>query len=238
MAFKYKIHEFRPNEVIDPIKITENMRTLTNEINGNLDRDNLPLNAVKSNMIKDNATSIIHIENSTTATPISRSSITFEPLLSKTYTMQHDGVVFVHYGINFVWTNASDSAFEDVTDGGQFDFSFENVSNDPEGLTERIKLQDALPGHDYFMIGNHIIEFQIVVDGMIISQSGKYERARRLNSAYLTGCIPVSAGSTQIEVRKRIRRELPGNKSKPFQTANAFFCTATHQQLLTLMKWR
>ena len=104
MAFKYKIHEFRPNEVIDPIKITENMRTLTNEINGNLDRDNLPEGGIVTDMIKNNATSIIHDEKDTTATPISRSSITFEPLLSKTYTMQHDGVVFVHFGINFVWS--------------------------------------------------------------------------------------------------------------------------------------
>ncbi|MAK38033.1 MAG: hypothetical protein CMC15_17870 [Flavobacteriaceae bacterium] len=237
MAFKYKIHEFRPNEVIDPIKITENMRTLTNEINGNLDRDNLPEGGIVTDMIKNNATSIIHDEKDTTATPISRSSITFEPLLSKTYTMQHDGVVFVHFGINFVWTNIQ-GEFEDVTNGGQFNFDNENVSNDTTKLIELIADEGIIPGHDYFMIGNHIIEFQIVVDGIIISQSGKYERARTHNSAYITGCIPVSAGSTQVEVRKRIRRENLGNESKPIEAVKAFACTATHQQLLTYMKWR
>ena len=42
MGFKYKKFEIRTGEVIEPNRIRENMQTLAHEINGSLDRENLP----------------------------------------------------------------------------------------------------------------------------------------------------------------------------------------------------
>ena len=48
MGFRFIKHTFEDGQVIDATKVVENMKVFAHEINGNLDRENLPLEAINS----------------------------------------------------------------------------------------------------------------------------------------------------------------------------------------------
>ncbi len=51
MGFRYRKYTFRPNEVIEPTRLRDNMQALGHELNGNLDRENLPMKGITSSSI-------------------------------------------------------------------------------------------------------------------------------------------------------------------------------------------
>jgi hypothetical protein len=235
MAFKYKKHEFQDNEVIDPIKITENMRTLANEINGNLDRDNLPMKCISSSMLADNCTSSIvsfhdNVVNNSDLM-LKNSSTSWEPCLTKTYTMQHDGVIFVHYGCEVEW-------FLDDTALNRINFNDSPINTDSTEFVAQWETGGNLRGANYYITGNFVIEFQITVNGIIISQSGQFDFARRQIGVYLSGVLPVSAGSTDIRILRRVRRILFKNEITEEKVAATFYPQINRHQMVSYLKWR
>ena len=189
------------------------------------------MRSITSTMLADNCTSsVIQFLTSTNVNLINVST-SWEPCLTKTYTMQHDGVIFVHYGCEVEW-------LLDGTSLNKINFGDSPINDDSLEFFEDWIDYGMFKGQNYYITGNFVIEFQITINGIIISQSGKFDFARRQTGVYLSGVLPVSAGSTDIRILRRVRRILYKNEITEEKVAATIYPQINRQQMVSYLKWR
>jgi len=102
MSFRYRERTVVDGEAIDPYDLNENVNALVGELNGKLDRDNLPERAISENMIKNQVFNIINQETKTGNTDMIDSDgntiATNFDVHEVTYDFEEDGVLTVHIG--------------------------------------------------------------------------------------------------------------------------------------------
>ena len=101
MSFRYRERTVVDGEAIDPHDWYENTNALGGELNGQLDRDNLPERAIITTMVADNTFNKFYqsIQTSTRNWLSSRNFVVAE----QTFEIDEDGVLIVHFGATWQW---------------------------------------------------------------------------------------------------------------------------------------
>ena len=103
MGFKYKKFEVRTGEVVEPTRIRQNMQTLAHEINGNLDRENLPEKGIEPEVIEYETFNAIETDGSSAHFDMKDKGVQFVEVMSITLDVPVDCVVVAHFGCYFTW---------------------------------------------------------------------------------------------------------------------------------------
>tara|TARA_R110002167_G_scaffold126962_1_gene308142 strand:+ start:122 stop:838 length:717 start_codon:yes stop_codon:yes gene_type:complete len=215
LGFKYREHIFRTNEIITSARVVDNMRGLANEINGNLDRENLPLSSISTNMVVDDTfNSIIHKFSAVSDVIISGSFQEVDPVsTSVDVSLNSDAMIIAHFGCYFEWGANSAPLEELLVAQGKSAVQATNLRTRFDG--DRSKSDDGSATDptvdDYFELREFYIDFEMRVNGLVIAKSEYNNAFRKKFHVSLTGATPASAGNLAIKVYARMRRN---NQSK------------------------
>ena len=92
MGIKYKKWEVRTGEVVEPTRLRQNMQALAHEINGNLDRENLPEKCIDSEIIATETFNDIRSAYATLDESMENKGVQFVEVMSRS-TSQTSGCV-------------------------------------------------------------------------------------------------------------------------------------------------
>jgi hypothetical protein len=196
MGFKYKKFEVRTGEVVEPTRIRENMRTLAHEINGNLDRENLPEKCIDSNIIAYETFNDLKTTaafGSSNDFSMEGNGIQFEEVMSLTLDVPVDAVVLAHFGCYFTWVG--DNA---------------KLNTLVSGLGTNWTTKDWFPYADYFDTQEHFADFRLLINGEDVCKTFSYPFLRQSQSTYMTGALQVSAGQVKVSVEAKLFRNNKG----------------------------
>ena len=190
MAHKYVPHTFRTGEVIEPTRVNENARTLANEFNGNLDRENLREEAIESSMIVQQSCNIIgnrvNVGRDTAALfgdvtgPGLRNSA-FKTFMTEDFKIKHDCLCICSFSFAFQWVDWD----------GDCDFYSGRINPFNNSNQGEVDLSISTDRH-------HAV-FVLRINGVEVSRSSNHSFLRKNDSVYLSGAHPVSAGTVTID---------------------------------------
>ncbi len=96
MSFRYRERTVVDGEAIDPHDWNENINSLTGELNGKLDRDNLPERVIEAKHIKNNTFNTVF--QSTLLNSRAFDDMSINDVHIKNLDLEEDGVLVVHMG--------------------------------------------------------------------------------------------------------------------------------------------
>jgi hypothetical protein len=211
MGFVFKKHHFRQNEVISVDKIKDNFKTFIHQMNGNLDRENLPENAI-NNRQQFELGCFTQVESK--SFPSNNLSLEGEPvhfvnIVSDEFTVPVDSVIIANCGFTYQWQKTTFS---------------EQISGAAITSTSTI----ALFAHNetlYDNIGEFFVDFVLKINGETVCEAPKNTFLRLENSLQLSGVLPVSAGKCVVKLQARQYRLVgaSGSLKKDFRVSKEFF---------------
>ena len=219
MGIRYKKWEVRTNEVVEPTRISQNMRALAHEVNGNLDRENLPEKCIDSEVIATETFNDIrtsHAFGSTYAHSMEGGPSHFVEVMSLTIDVPVDCVVIAHFGCYFLWEANSTELNELVSTAGAR-WANHHFDND-----------------DYYEVQEHFADFRIRINGEAVCKTFSYPFMRQAQSTYLTGAQIVSAGQIKVSVDARLFR----NNLGAIEASKAFYYVVKDRNLVIQAKKR
>ena len=200
MGFKYKKFEVRSGEVVEPNRIRENMQTLAHEINGSLDRENLPEKCISTDMIKSQTFNDMLTSHSFSVYSTENQSNRFEELMSKEVDVPVDCVVIAHFGTYWDWHLATDSA-------GNF------ILDTVAGTTVSTNWNNHIVDLDHYdEIQEHFVEYRLRINGETVCNAPRYSFLRQNQSTYLTGTLQCVAGKIKVSVDVKMYRDNLGTR--------------------------
>tara|TARA_Y100000114_G_scaffold55752_1_gene51007 strand:+ start:1504 stop:2172 length:669 start_codon:yes stop_codon:yes gene_type:complete len=222
MGFRYRKYTFRPNEVIEPTRLRDNMQALGHELNGNLDRENLPMKGITSSSITletfndivifpGNPLSLAGNTSSSSATPSS-----FQTILKTDIEVPVDAVIILYYSGRMTWVR-------DPTEVTALDAAIET----------RIQ-SEVILSSDLATTGEYLCNLRIRINGEIIHTSRNFSFLRKDNSFCLMGALPVASGVVTIQAEARAFRSLNFVQSQP----KAFFPQIMQHEFIAHVKKR
>jgi hypothetical protein len=219
MGIKYKKWEVRTGEVVEPTRIRQNMQALAHEINGNLDRENLPEKCVDSEIIATETFNDIRnsfAQGSGQDFSMQDKGVQFVEVMSLTIDVPVDCVVICHYGCYFIW---------------------EDVPTELDKLDTGAK--NRWPNHifsayDYDVIQEHFIDFRLRINGEDVCKVFSYPFMRQSQSTYMTGVLQVSAGQIKVSVDAKMFR----NNLGTITASKAFYAVIKDRNLVIQAKKR
>lgn len=217
MGFKYKKFEVRTGEVVEPTRVRENMQTLAHEINGNLDRENLPEKCIDSEVIAYETFNNLRTSFSTTSFSMEDKPIQFVEVMSLTLDVSVDCVVVAHFGAYWDWhqvdlTNTNAVVSGAGTDWQQHRFDYDN----------------------YHEFQEHFADFRLRINGEDVCKTFSYPFMRQSQSTYMTGASQAVAGQIKVSVEaKMFRNNLGKNES-----SELFYYTIKDRNLIIQAKKR
>ena len=216
MGFKYKKFEMRPGEVVEPTRIRQNMQTLAHEINGNLDRDNLPEKGIDSNLIDYETFNDIETQGSSLPFSMEDKGVQFVEVMSITLDVPVDCVVVAHFGCFFTWHEDSTLLEEEQAGAGTNWYNyFFNM-------------------HHYDEIQEHFADFRLRIQGEDVCKTFSYHFMRQSQSTYMTGALQAVAGQIKVSVEAKLFRNNLGKIEK----SQVFFYRIQHRNLVVQAKKR
>tara|TARA_R110000824_G_scaffold78252_3_gene197652 strand:- start:429 stop:1127 length:699 start_codon:yes stop_codon:yes gene_type:complete len=232
MGFKYKKFEVRTGEVVEPTRVRENMQTLAHEINGNLDRENLPEKCIDSDSIAlETFNDIRHLwvviqTSGTSSTSNTDKMFTmqnagnqFVEFMSTTIDVPVDCVVVAHFGAYWEWVGVS----------SEMDLLDADGSSSSNWTT-----LDGFDDNDYGNVQEHFADFRLRINGEDVCKTFSYPFIRKKQGGYMTGALQVSAGQIKISVEvKQFRNDLG-----TLEASKAFYFKIKDRQLLVQGKKR
>ena len=228
MAIRYKKFEARTGEVVEPTRIRDNMQSLGHELNGNIDRDNLPEKGITSTSIADESFNLIKNYAVRILTPLGATNIDLKdkpihyfdlPDVSLTADIPVDCVVVAHFGAWFQWGLLA-AIDETLVNGSSINTNWSN--------------NYYLGDQHYEEAQEHFIDFRLLVNGESICESFSFSFLRESQSVYLTGAIPVSAGKVELKVQARLYRDNLGKR----EAIRSFKCIIKDRNLILHAKKR
>ena len=236
MGFKYRKHEFRANEVVEPTRIRDNMQTLGNEFNGQLDRENLPVACIDSGSIKrgtfnrilqtvgdtSNKVSFSRTDSSGNVSTLGHTS--FETIDEIKTDIKVDSVVVVHYGGQVNW-KAVESEFDSLLAGS---------GALPAGALFNSKFSMVESNYADGRIVEHCANFRLTINGEVVCQVDNLSFLRTTHSIYMTGSLPVSAGSVEVKCEGMLFKTENGVRV----ASQALYFEVNHRNLLVHIKKR
>ena len=227
MGFKYIKHIAEDGQVIDAQKVTENMQLLANEMNGNLDRENLPYAAFVSSafQVEDgcfNELKQTFVENSNFQDacpdflPLTFVDANGEVTKSMTIDVNVDCVLICHFGCTYFW-----KAFQQEADNLVSSLAT-TYTEDGFNLGNSSANSFAT---DYDNTGEFFVDFLLKINGETVCSNPQLSFLRRKNSVHMSGVLPVAAGKCEItvEVRQYQLVSRGSGKKTLFQKSKAFF---------------
>lgn len=199
MGFKYKKFEIRSGEVVEPTRIRDNMQSFAHEINGNIDRENLPLACIDNDSIVNGTFNSISTSFSTGSSAdaiiLTDLPAQFTELTDMTLTkdVPVDCLVVVHWGAHFEWIY--DTAALLATFPASGGTAFANWTS-----------QDFFSATHYDLSGNFYLDFLLKINGQTVSQCLRNPFFKKIHSGYMTGALPVTAGQATVSVEAKLYR--------------------------------
>lgn len=185
MAFKYRQAYFENGDIVDPKDWNRNISELTDELNGFLDRDNLPEDVFTTDHVESNAFNVLFSNLADTSSEnrtINGNVTTWQSesdagvgLGDITFASDTDALAIVEWSGSWMW-EASSSAY-------QWNFR----SSDAENVLE------------------YYVSFRILVDGIVATTMPMSVWTRAYDSGYMCGAIPLPAGNHKVGIEVRIR---------------------------------
>jgi len=185
MAFKYRQAFFENGDIIDARDWNRNVAEFADELNGYLDRDNLPPVAFTHEHIKTKAFNEFYssIANTTAEHRTINGNIT---------TWQSESDAGLGFG---ALTFASDTdALAVVEWSGSWKWSFTHVDYQWRGVSGYAK--NTL---EYY------VKYRLIVDGMVVATMPNSVWTRAFDSGYMCAAIPLPAGNHKVDIEARIR---------------------------------
>ena len=189
MAHKYVPHTFRTGEVIEPTRVNENARTLANEFNGNLDRENLRENCITASDIAIQTCNLIgnrtNVKRTTAQLFPNRGTLfgvrqmSFKTFMSGDFNIKTDALLIASYSFNFEWVH------------GEAVNQYNSSANLGDILVTSVT-------------DRHRCIFTLRINGIEISRSANHNIFRKNDSVYLSGAHPVSAGPITVDCQMKI----------------------------------
>lgn len=240
MGFKFRRWIFREDEVISPQRILENMRILGFEINGNLDRDNLPAKGITSAMIKSQTCNkIVHKFSISDYTLENGGWKEIDSNISVNSKDNDDFMLIAHFGCWYEWSVSSGSLLEDLITvenptlasgipGNIVDRYTEDASKSVDSSSEDSNIDDWAELREFY------VDFEMRVNGEVIAKSEFNSFFRKRFHVSLVGAIAVPAGDWDARIYGRIRR----NKDGKIQDVDGFEVTIKDRTLVLEMNKR
>ena len=194
MAFKHRQVNPQTNDIIDAEDINENNREFVNELNGFLDRDNIPFESIGPYRLENKAINAIFFDRKIDPSALD--------LIGGLYNSTQNTCVITADLTG--WQNKSAAGnnemlnviqFEADTDGviicewsGNFIFGRSRTQFQSDG----VNVEDP-----------QVIEFRILMNGIEIAKATRIPDSPTVNCATMYGVIPVPAGDIKIMVEAR-----------------------------------
>ena len=174
MAHNYKKFDFENGDIPVPEMWNENMNNYSSELNGMLDRDNLPRNAVGVSQTKyaasDGTSTFVSYTSYTIAFAVQTDFKGWQTVPIPTPAMQGMGdemlAIEASIQVNATWVSAP---------------------------------ADTV---------NNLIRFQILVDGIVVCESGPLSLIYQSFCVPLDGVVAITSGAKTIELQ--VRYQMPG----------------------------
>jgi hypothetical protein len=179
MAFKYRQSYFEDGDIVDPRDWNRNITELTDELNGYLDRDNIPEECFYNNNIKQKAFNDLRSSLSADSRTISGDITTWQQIVADGtrlgFASDTDALAIVEWSGTWEW-NATSSTYD-----------WNHASGGSANTLE-------------WRVG-----FRLVVDGIVVGSLPSSTWCRAHDSAYMCGAIPLPAGNHIVQVDVRIQ---------------------------------
>ena len=219
MGIKYKKWEVRTGEVVEPTRIRQNMQALAHEINGNLDRENLPEKCIDSEIIATETFNDIRnsfARGSGQDFSMQNKGIHFVEVMSLTIDVPVDCVVIAHFGCYFTWE-------ADTTE-----------LNKLVGTAGARWTNHYFENDDYYAVQEHFADFRLRINGEDVCKTFSYPFMRQSQSTYMTGALQVSAGQIKVSVDAELFR----NNLGAIEASKAFYYVVKDRNLVIQAKKR
>ena len=200
MGFRFIKHTFEDGQVIEATKVVENMKVFAHEINGNLDRENLPLDAINSSytQCEDGCFNVVSRDllgaSWTGHLSFENFSVKYHPILSKTIEVPVDSLIIAHFGCWYMWGIDGTEA-EAILTGLHSSY-----------LNQAIDLGSSSLVTTYDNIGEFFVDFRLRINGEVVCLAPQFSFLRRVNSVNMNGVLPVAAGKCEILVEAKLYR--------------------------------
>ena len=173
MAFRHRQRSVQDGDIIDAEDWNENLRELTGEFNGFLDRDNLRERAIQTKHVNDNAFHEIYTDQSD-------------------QTFSFGSYTFGYFGGDASGSNGINLLeFEADVDGMVIcewsgEWSFGNDKFNDENKTR--------PQH------NKVVTYRLMVNGVEVAKIYRNPDLHVFGSGYMVGAFPVAPGNVRVSV--------------------------------------
>ena len=182
MAWKYPVKDFQDGDIVSADDWNLNISHYVEEINGGMDRDNLPDSCVvvgsEVGASVFNTFSTKQINSPVTVSAIDSQSWVDTPLTKTDVAANTDTLLLVEASISWEIYPKKGTAF-----GYDDAISVNATQND---FSDHMRM-----------------EFQLVVDGFQVAYAGPHTRYLTKNNTFLCGALPVSIGSHEVRLLVR-----------------------------------
>lgn len=197
MAFKYRQVYFEDGDIIDARDWNRNISEFADELNGYLDRDNLPEDQFTYEHVASNGFNEFYSNLSDTTAEhrtIDGNLTTWQSesdagvgLGDVTFASDTDGLLVVEWSGSWIWQGTSS------------DFDWQGASSGSTTATS-----------PYNNVLEHYVKYRLVVDGIVVGSSPRSVWTRAYDSAYMCAAVPLPAGNHKVGIEVRIRSKSGG----------------------------
>jgi hypothetical protein len=183
MAWRYIQRDFQAGDIVDPEDWNENVREYLEEVNGTLDRDNLPSAAFAIG--EEIPASVVHELS--------------HAVLNAAYTLlDTDTQAYQATGLSKLVNTTSDELF--ICEASlQFDTADSTAVYDGTNYDDGYIKADVGSLRDWLQY-----DFTMTVNGYEIASAGPFTVYQKRQPVYLLGCLPVEKGSYTVECFVRL----------------------------------
>ena len=202
MAWRYIQRDLQAGDVLDPEDWNENVREYLEEINGAMDRDNLPPASV---VVGEEVASTVFNEISHSLLSVAYQSLDVDTQahqkiqMTSNVTASSDELLICEASIQFDTAEALASY-----GGGNYEDGY--VDADQDTLRDWIQ-------YDFIM----------TVDGFEVAYAGPFTAFHRRQCIYMTGALPVEAGAHVVECFVRLYSDKNGGDTITWYAAAQSF---------------
>ena len=205
MGYKIIPHTFRDDSSVSAERVLENMRAIASEVNGNLDRENIPKDGITTAMIKPEAfNTIVHNVGSTSFSIGSGGWQEVDaPNMSINTSLNEDSVLIVHYGCTYEWA---------MKVGGLRPYATSNVIADAAEVNWNADLSwlgtaNVFSTNVYLMTKETYCDFELRVNGNVVAKSEFNNVFRKKFHISMNGAIEVPGGEVSVSVHAKLFRK-------------------------------
>ena len=197
MAWRYIQRDFQSGDVLDPEDWNENVREYIEEINGFIDRDNIPTASIEVGLeVQSEVFNEISFSNLGTPQILNKDTQSFQRInLSTNLAASSDELLIVEASLQF-----------DTADPTQT----YNGSNYDDGYV----LASLGTFRDWIRY-----DFRMTIDGFEVAYAGPFTAFHKRQPVYMIGCLPVEAGALVVECFVRLFHDKRGTTTETWSAS-------------------